>query len=269
FYDPIRTAALNLPGTIEGGAFRKQNGEHIYVLWAKALTDRSEAAVSNYTFPTALNLPPLRRYEWNNSVVPNNNVIQPSNISLTGAPIFLTPASTVVLPVDMLLFTGKRLSVSQARLTWQTAQEDAKTEYVIERSLDGTSFARIGSLPGKAAQAGASYSFVDQRATGQVYYRLSWKTVHGEKHYSKVITIAGNIPAAFRVYPNPTSDFIFIDANFSEDTKLALVDNSGRVLGTYPPTTKRIDIRKYPAGNYVLQATGVVTKQQSNFVITK
>jgi hypothetical protein len=86
-YDAARTAALNLPSAINGGAFSK-NGEYVYVLWAKALVDNSETATALYTFPAALGLSSVQRYEWDYSLTNAQATQLPQGVVLNGAPSF-------------------------------------------------------------------------------------------------------------------------------------------------------------------------------------
>ena len=95
-YDAARTAALALPDGVDGAAFSK-NGAYSYVLWAKAVTDNSEAASATYSFPAALSLAAVDRYEWNYATT-NVKIKQASqNIVLTATPLFFTAASGSVV----------------------------------------------------------------------------------------------------------------------------------------------------------------------------
>lgn len=90
-YDAVKTAALALPPTIGGAAFRDGIGNFVYVLWARTSADKSESASATYTFPAGANVAPLLyRFEWNYSVTGTNSSINPSNIPLTGTPIFIS-----------------------------------------------------------------------------------------------------------------------------------------------------------------------------------
>lgn len=93
-YDAARTLALALPTNLEGAAFEK-NGSYVYVLWAKALIDKSEAARGTYSFPAAWNINTVQRYEWNYATTRMQVPQAPRNIALTGSPSFFvgnTPA---------------------------------------------------------------------------------------------------------------------------------------------------------------------------------
>jgi len=98
-YDAARTAALALPANANGAAFRKDNS-YVYVLWAKTLTDKSEYAKVTYSFPAALGLKTVKRYEWNFSSTTASSIQQAQEITLSGAPAFFTAdaASQVIAP---------------------------------------------------------------------------------------------------------------------------------------------------------------------------
>jgi PKD repeat protein len=97
-YDSDRTAALNLPDSIDGAAFVDGNGKYTYVLWAKTNIDQSETASAHYSFPASLNLLEVYKKEWNYSETGTNPIINTTNVSLTGAPVFLTEVVNPLLP---------------------------------------------------------------------------------------------------------------------------------------------------------------------------
>ena len=96
-YDAARTAALALPANVEGAAF-SQNGTYIYTLWAKALTDNSEQASASYSFPAALSIGTVQRYEWDYSATGTKTTAAAQSIALSSAPAFFTVAGTTTPP---------------------------------------------------------------------------------------------------------------------------------------------------------------------------
>ncbi|MBO9563238.1 MAG: T9SS type A sorting domain-containing protein [Niastella sp.] len=98
-YDAAQTARLNLPATIEGGAFLDGRGQHIYVLWAKTTTDLVETATATYSFPAAMNMPPqlsLRSWHWGSTNV--TTVVNSTNIQISSTPVLIAEEFSV-LPV--------------------------------------------------------------------------------------------------------------------------------------------------------------------------
>lgn len=88
-YDAARTAALNLPSNVDGGAFRADDGTYVYVLWGKTTIDRSEYAETYYTFPFEEMSQVVVR-QWNYSDSRDIQTIQGRGLTLTGAPVFIT-----------------------------------------------------------------------------------------------------------------------------------------------------------------------------------
>ena len=88
-YDAIKTAEMNLPANVGGGAYRFDDGTYTYALWAKTQTDLSEAASATYSFPPSFNIMAMIRKEWNFSATGERLGEGPGNIQLTSAPLFL------------------------------------------------------------------------------------------------------------------------------------------------------------------------------------
>ncbi|WP_345238076.1 hypothetical protein, partial [Hymenobacter saemangeumensis] len=96
-YDAARTAALALPASIDGAAFSR-NGAYTYILWAKALTDNTEAASATYSFPAAWGLSSVERYEWNHAATNARTTQSAQGITLSSSPVFFTVAATTPTP---------------------------------------------------------------------------------------------------------------------------------------------------------------------------
>jgi hypothetical protein len=87
-YDAATTNALNLPGGIEGAAFRHPStGEVRFMLWAKTHTDNSENSQLYYSFPAGVANNQLDVYKWNYCVTnAKASTVQPTGILLTAEP---------------------------------------------------------------------------------------------------------------------------------------------------------------------------------------
>lgn len=85
------TQAMNLhpSDSIRGCGFQNEEGEAIFVLWAKTYYDSTEYAVQNFSFSDSLNLENLERFSWHYMATDTSDIISPVDIPLTGDPIFL------------------------------------------------------------------------------------------------------------------------------------------------------------------------------------
>lgn len=90
-YDEAATRSLNMSADIDGGAFRNEDGEYTYVLWAKTNKDRSEAATATYTFPSELSYDRMTAYPWDWSYNGGETSVVSQRIALTGTPVFFRP----------------------------------------------------------------------------------------------------------------------------------------------------------------------------------
>ena len=114
-YDASRTSSLSLPGNVDGGAFRGNDGTYVYVLWAKTQTDLSENASASYSFPSFVVMSgSVTRKDWNFSQTNSSSTISSSNISLNGSPSFFVEGTGGTIPSPIP--TGGTPSTSGSRI---------------------------------------------------------------------------------------------------------------------------------------------------------
>jgi len=111
------------------------------------------------------------------------------------------------IPVEFASFSANT-SNGAVTLSWQTATETNNSGFEIERRSDGTSFTKIGYVPGKGTTTNISaYSFIDDNvASGSYSYRLKQIDFNGTISYSKEVYVDVTAPAVFELsqnYPNP------------------------------------------------------------------
>ena len=87
YYDAGATAAMNLPATVEGGAF-VNGGTYVYVLWAKNPVDKTENYSVNYSFPASFNIATVDRFEWDYSSTGASNKQSSQGLTLNSTPSF-------------------------------------------------------------------------------------------------------------------------------------------------------------------------------------
>jgi hypothetical protein len=91
-YDEAKTAALHLPSTVDGGAFKRASGEVVYCLWAKTSTDLSEQAFATLTLPAS------KKTAWDGSVSSVSGITE-----LSGTPAFFEPLQALPIQDNRLL----------------------------------------------------------------------------------------------------------------------------------------------------------------------
>ncbi|GAA4352815.1 hypothetical protein GCM10023185_12840 [Hymenobacter saemangeumensis] len=195
---------------------------------------------------------------------PANNVV-----STTSLVTFLTPAP---LPVSLLRFDA-RWKAAGTELSWATASEKNADRFVVERSLDGSTWAEVGSVAAAGNSARAlDYRFVDADAlrlpAGMLYYRLRQLDFDGTAALSPVRLVtrpAGAGLLQLTAHPNPVGSkalHLTLQAPDAQETAtLRLFDATGRVLWQEKVTlvggTATLDcpkVAQLPAGLYLVKA---------------
>jgi len=168
-----------------------------------------------------------------------------------------TTAAT--LPVSLVNFTGYPYN-GQVVLQWQTAIEQNSSQFVIERSADGSHFGGIGTLAATGnSNSLRSYHFNDRvPLQGLGYYRLKETDMDGVNNYSGVIMVQmAGTAALFSVLQNPVTDgrigFV-INAGANERYIVSLYSMAGTEVYNAAATAgaNYVPVKGWPGGVYLL-----------------
>ena len=196
---------------------------------------------------------PIKSYTAINSITFNSGDIennQPDNTTFyyfmivtqdDGNKIVTSPIwysrNDLVLPVVFVNITAAYNSTSNTTLIrWSTAQEMNSDVFVIERSLDGSKWAAIGTV--KAAGSSnnlRNYEFTDlSPQPGTNFYRLNQVDLDQGFIYSKVVSITTKkeLDTYISLYPNPAIGFTNIYSTVSSPTKVTIqiVSSNGKLI---------------------------------------
>jgi hypothetical protein len=144
----------------------------------------------------------------------------------------LVPACPDPLPVELLNFEGRKVENFNA-LNWLTSSEKNNAYFVIERSINGTDFAAIGTVQGHGNSSETlNYHFnVEQPLNGTNYYRLKQVDFDGKFSYSNVIAINNSGEVDIDIYPNPSNGSFNIGLLAAEQPyRLTITDTGGRTV---------------------------------------
>jgi hypothetical protein len=173
------------------------------------------------------------------------------------------------LPVTLLNFKGTLGANSQVNLQWQTANEYNFARFIVEKSIDGNSFAEAGVVNAKGS--GAIYDFVTPLQNKRIYFRLKIVDIDGKYTYSKVLVI-NNSSANLQllVFPNPTSKNLIVKhSNSNAGATLKVVTTNGvSVMTQYVKensTQTVIDINQLAVGFYLMVFNNGTTSQTVRF----
>lgn len=138
--------------------------------------------------------------------------------------------SLAAFPVKLLYFNGSAYG-DEARLRWQTGEEQNFLRFDVERSASGVDYTKIGEVVTKGVPS--AYQFNDPGlAPGQYQYRLKQVDRDGRFEYSRTVKVGIASPmSAFRILNNPADSYLDISMPLQRTALTARVmDMSGRVL---------------------------------------
>lgn len=170
------------------------------------------------------------------------------------------------LPVVLTDFSA-RAQAADALLTWRTAQEKNNDRFEVERSRNGLSYERVGTLPGRGTTTAASeYRYTDLNAArtgaGVVYYRLKQVDTDGTTTYSEARAVQFEAaPVVATLYPNPAAEQATLDLGSLEagSYTIRILDLTGRVVQQCQAAGARqqaLPLRTLSPGSYIVQVRG-------------
>jgi hypothetical protein len=197
----------------------------------------------------------------------NNNTLQVTLAPLSITSLLITGASTV-LPVSLLSFTASK-DDKGVLLNFATTDELNLASFEVERSPDGNSFTKIGTVPAEGSTGAAmdrDYTFTDDQPLPSLsYYRLKMVDRHDGYTYSKTVTIRYDNNSFITIFPNPAKDVINVQLRTPAGAvSLQIIDGSGRTVRTMQwqssgsALSATVDITGLARGQYYIRADSEV-----------
>ena len=168
------------------------------------------------------------------------------------------------LPVQLTSFTAAR-AASGVQLAWATASELNSARFVVERSLDGRTYAAVANVAAQGStQQAHRYASLDRTApAGLLYYRLCQIDTDGTARYSPAVTVGG-AATEFALAPNPARESLHL---LTEQPTAYLVRTAlGQVAlqGTTAAGTTTVPVAQLAPGVYFFElhaGTGRVVRR--------
>ena len=187
----------------------------------------------------------------------------PSNVTIqVNSNTIVVAVAGIVLPVELVAFQAQNTEGGN-QLTWQTASEKNVQDFDVEKSIDGKTFDKIGTV--KAKGKAANYEFLDKTVVaGLMYYRLKINDLDGKTEYSKTVTVRQKGKGlTAKAFPNPTQGTLTVEIEVAEksDVTIELTDILGRQVwlskaeNTEGVTTFPIPMSELVNGNYFLKVS--------------
>ncbi len=169
---------------------------------------------------------------------------------------------------------------AEVSLKWGD-DSNKETAFDVERSIDGTTFSKIGST----GRNEVTYSDKTVSEKTKYSYRVRATNSKGNSVYTNVLVlttpakVSGSIDIIvdeiFQVYPNPTADAVKVSVseNMLKDSGMIIItDKTNRIISktliTPNQSEYRLDLSNYPEGAYTISlrtATQQITKRVYKF----
>lgn len=179
-------------------------------------------------------------------------------VSYNGDLLFAGNVFPVGLSVDTLMaqwVTRNQCTPAPQHDTWPDSNQDNFfVEHFTYSDLQGRSGVELFKVNG-----GTHAWYQGAGTGGEVDYATEiWKFFNKQYGYTQgtSITAVNNILADVKVYPNPASNRLFVQAGIPLD-KIILTDVFGKAIPVVGNTAEGLDIRALPAGVYLARITDI------------
>ncbi|QRR00847.1 T9SS type A sorting domain-containing protein [Dyadobacter sandarakinus] len=196
------------------------------------------------------------------------------NSGAESAPATYTVKFDKPLPVVLQSFDAKAEG-NTANLTWVTTMEQKADKFLIEHSVDGTSWKAVGNVAA-ARESVLTKTYHWTHLTPALYegnlYRLKMVDLDGSFAYSSIRNVTFDQVQTTSVYPNPATDRVTIDhKNGSKVKTVTVTSAAGNIFYRSKATANQtIDLSRAQPGLYIIQMTNADgTSSSHKLIITR
>lgn len=146
----------------------------------------------------------------------------------------------------------------KVKLNWETLSESNSKEFIVERSLNGTDFTVIGTVPAAGNSSGTLHYTFKDRMPGYInHYRIKLKDIDGKETSTRVLYVKVNEVSALQLEQKIVSNQLrFRVSNGNAVASLEIYDMSGRLQYAAKAVSTgmhQLDITNWPAGKYIVR----------------
>jgi hypothetical protein len=206
---------------------------------------------------TATSVTPLT---WRTTTTPKSVVIDDNKLTTLVAGTANNIAS-FSLPIELKSITA----VENGKVNdvmWETAMEQNVRAFVVEKSNDGFSWAKLGE---KNPSPSMRYTMRDATPFKVTYYRVRSVDNDGAEQVSKIVVVNRKTDGKFNfnVTPNPVVDNtkLYFESGIKGAIVTTLIGSNGQIVETYLTSAVNatnvidLDMANIPAGTYIINVT--------------
>jgi hypothetical protein len=172
--------------------------------------------------------------------------------------------SHFTLPVKLVSFNGQLNTNRDVKLSWKTSGDDENTNFIVQRSTDGTSWNDLTTIAADPSGNITDYNYTDRANTiTKRYYRLAIRNSSGAVTYSEVVSVMEKSDIRLNLYPNPATDMVTVESQ-SHISAIKCFNATGVVqqvpIQRISDNSSRINVAALPTGLYYIQVDGEMLK---------
>ena len=146
--------------------------------------------------------------------------------------------NTIPFPVEFMAL-GARWENEDAVVEWETGEFGNLKTFVVERSMDGMDFQRMGEvIPNSSEGASGAYSFTDRAAFNapaeHLHFRIRAVDFDGQQTLSDVATLRPGQRIGLQAWPNPFQQALSVRVDLNQDgpVTVELLNALGQVVAS-------------------------------------
>ncbi|MBD2723957.1 T9SS type A sorting domain-containing protein [Hymenobacter armeniacus] len=177
-----------------------------------------------------------------------------SNFSLASTVASVGFPGTNPLPVQLTRFAANTKGNGIA-LDWATATEKNSAYFEVQRSANSETFRTIEKVQALGSSTTThTYATLDRAPlAGLNYYRLRQVDADGKESYSSVVSARWSAVTAVELYPNPSSDKVYLNG-LDGTVRFRVLNEMGKTLMSGETTgAAGVSVQTLPAGMYLLE----------------
>jgi len=161
------------------------------------------------------------------------------------------------LPVNLLYFTALA-DGNKVRLNWDVSNEETTLYYEVEKSLTGTGFTHLLTVPSLQRPRSQYTDYDYAPAIGWNFYRIKIVDKSGSFKYSPIRAVKFEKGLEeVKIFPNPATTVLNIQlpSSYAAKVTLHVYGVDGKFISSMKPTTNvvQMNVLTLPAGTYVLK----------------
>lgn len=161
------------------------------------------------------------------------------------------------LPIHFLDFKVESKKENEVLLKWTTGDNDEKVNFVVQRSINGTEWTDIHTVPGVISWNIKSYEYTDQPPTiaDRFYYRVKMILRSGATLFTKIVFADVGKQEGFVLFPNPAREIVYVSCDGDENVSLFSMtgEKMNLKVARISGTQVKIDLSFLRPGLYVIR----------------